>query len=489
MPNYGGGKKQSGKFYAVKDGFKKGIFNDWGETSSYVNHYSKAQFKSFKTLAEAENYMSAGSSNSSSNQSNHVQTGYVSVSEPQKKSYKSSSYSSKSYNKSSGSSYSSKPHQKVYKSSYSNTSNYSSYDSKPKQTTYKSSYTNTSDDDDYSYSSKPQPKTYSSSYTNSSSYSSYDSKPQQKTYSSSYSNKDSNSSFNSKSFNHYQDDIYIENDPHSTNSNFYAVEDASDNKKYIFKNWSEVQNYMSHRKSERNGSSAKAPINYKKIDSVQGCVDYFNCNYPKHEEKLFDSMGMTPISTKKVKDPSVSKLSVYCDGSGANNSMGYGVYFDKTESKQDLSEKNSSTFKNIYGTPPVLDKDARSTNNIAELYALKKSLEKIESFYENNEEKDKLLDVTVFTDSNYSLNAVQRYAMNKETSSNAEIPNEAYIKSAVKPYLRLKDFYEKNGKGDMFKLKWTAGHTGTAGNEYADKLANMGAFDKDNKEEKEFSDK
>ncbi|OBA27370.1 hypothetical protein HANVADRAFT_55798 [Hanseniaspora valbyensis NRRL Y-1626] len=463
MPNYGGGKKQSGKFYAVRDGFKKGIFNDWSETSEYVNHYSKAQFKSFKTLAEAENYMSAGSSNPSSNQSNHVQTGYVSVSEPQRKTYKSSN----SYNKSSGSSYSSNPQQNVYKSSY----------------------TNTSDDDGYSYSSKPQPKTYSSSYTNSTNYSSYDSKPQQGTYSSSYSNNNSNSSFNSKSFNHYQDDIYIENDPHSNNSNFYAVEDASDNKKYIFKNWSEVQNYMSHRKSERNGSSAKAPINYKKIDSVQGCVDYFNCSYPKHEEKLFDRMGMTSISSKKVKDPAVSKLSVYCDGSGANNSMGYGVYFDETESKKDLSEKNSSTFKNIYGTPPVLDKDARSTNNIAELYALKKSLEKIESFYENDKGKDKILDVTVFTDSNYSLNAVQRYAMNKETSSNAGIPNEAYIKSAVKPYLRLKDFYEKNVKGDMFKLKWTAGHTGTAGNEYADKLANMGAFDKDTKEEKEFSDK
>ena len=45
------------KYYAVKIGRKRGIYKSWDECKKQVNGYSNAQFKSFKTLEEAEVYM------------------------------------------------------------------------------------------------------------------------------------------------------------------------------------------------------------------------------------------------------------------------------------------------------------------------------------------------------------------------------------------------------------------------------------------------
>ena len=38
------------KFYAVKKGHKKGIFESWDECKKNINGYSGAIYKSFKTL-------------------------------------------------------------------------------------------------------------------------------------------------------------------------------------------------------------------------------------------------------------------------------------------------------------------------------------------------------------------------------------------------------------------------------------------------------
>lgn len=45
-------------YYAVKVGFKTGIFRSWEECSKYVIGYPGAKYKGFATLAEAEAYMS-----------------------------------------------------------------------------------------------------------------------------------------------------------------------------------------------------------------------------------------------------------------------------------------------------------------------------------------------------------------------------------------------------------------------------------------------
>ena len=47
------------KFYAVKVGKVKGIFLDWADCEAQVKGYPGAQYKSFKTLEEAEAYLSS----------------------------------------------------------------------------------------------------------------------------------------------------------------------------------------------------------------------------------------------------------------------------------------------------------------------------------------------------------------------------------------------------------------------------------------------
>ncbi len=48
------------KLYAVRKGHKPGIYKSWAECQAQTSGYSGAEFKSFKTLEEAEGYMSGG---------------------------------------------------------------------------------------------------------------------------------------------------------------------------------------------------------------------------------------------------------------------------------------------------------------------------------------------------------------------------------------------------------------------------------------------
>ena len=45
------------KFYAVKNGKRVGIFNTWEECQEQVSGYSGAEFKSFKSLDDAQEYL------------------------------------------------------------------------------------------------------------------------------------------------------------------------------------------------------------------------------------------------------------------------------------------------------------------------------------------------------------------------------------------------------------------------------------------------
>lgn len=45
------------KYYAVRKGFKTGIFTTWGECQSYVYGFSNAEFKSFSSESEARKYL------------------------------------------------------------------------------------------------------------------------------------------------------------------------------------------------------------------------------------------------------------------------------------------------------------------------------------------------------------------------------------------------------------------------------------------------
>lgn len=45
------------KYYAVREGFKPGIYTSWDECKAQVNGYSNAKYKSFATRKEAEAFM------------------------------------------------------------------------------------------------------------------------------------------------------------------------------------------------------------------------------------------------------------------------------------------------------------------------------------------------------------------------------------------------------------------------------------------------
>ena len=50
-------KTPKARFYAIKRGFKTGIFNTWDECKEYTEYYSHNKFKSFDCLVEAQKYM------------------------------------------------------------------------------------------------------------------------------------------------------------------------------------------------------------------------------------------------------------------------------------------------------------------------------------------------------------------------------------------------------------------------------------------------
>ncbi|KAH3900158.1 RNA-DNA hybrid ribonuclease SCDLUD_003128 [Saccharomycodes ludwigii] len=54
-----------GKYYAVRSGRNNGVYGDWDSCRKQVDGYSGAKFKSFKTLDEANNFISGGDANSS----------------------------------------------------------------------------------------------------------------------------------------------------------------------------------------------------------------------------------------------------------------------------------------------------------------------------------------------------------------------------------------------------------------------------------------
>ena len=49
------------KYYAVREGFKKGIYTSWPECQKQINGYSGAAYKGFPTLEEANDWLEGGS--------------------------------------------------------------------------------------------------------------------------------------------------------------------------------------------------------------------------------------------------------------------------------------------------------------------------------------------------------------------------------------------------------------------------------------------
>jgi hypothetical protein len=48
-------------YYAVRRGYRPGIYRDWDSCQEQIDGFNHQEFKKFRTLREAENYLLAGS--------------------------------------------------------------------------------------------------------------------------------------------------------------------------------------------------------------------------------------------------------------------------------------------------------------------------------------------------------------------------------------------------------------------------------------------
>ena len=139
--------------------------------------------------------------------------------------------------------------------------------------------------------------------------------------------------------------------------------------------------------------------------------------------------------------------SIYCDGACEGNpgeaGSGIAIYYESNQ-KPEL----------YYG-----NYEKNGTNNIAELNALKKSLE-----IAKQSTSSKI--ISIYSDSLYSINCIQLWAKNWEnnnwTKKGGEIKNLELIKSCYYLYEEVKSFIE---------LKHVKAHSGIEGNELADRMA------------------
>jgi len=144
-----------------------------------------------------------------------------------------------------------------------------------------------------------------------------------------------------------------------------------------------------------------------------------------------------------------TQLTIYCDGACLGNpgEAGSGLAIFYNNAKEPIL---------IYGK--YIE---NGTNNIAELNALLRALQ---IAYKNI---DRYRNITVKTDSQYSIDSITKWAYGWEKNGwkrkkNREIKNLELIKRVFKLYKYLKD---------RISIEYVKGHSGINGNELADQMA------------------
>ncbi|NPA61010.1 MAG: ribonuclease HI [Epsilonproteobacteria bacterium] len=151
----------------------------------------------------------------------------------------------------------------------------------------------------------------------------------------------------------------------------------------------------------------------------------------------------------------MKNLTIYCDGACSGNpgraGSGLALFYD--EAKEPIL---------IYGK--YLES---GTNNIAELNALLRALQ---IAYKN---LDEYQNITIKTDSKYSLDSITKWAYNWERNGwkkkGGEIKNLELIKKSFNLYRHLKD---------RVSIEYVKGHAGVDGNELADEMARFAIRDR-----------
>ena len=213
---------------------------------------------------------------------------------------------------------------------------------------------------------------------------------------------------------------------------YYAV--AKGIKTGIFTSWDEAKQYV-----------LKFPgAIYKSFTDEEEAIQFLNMNGCPTD-------NIKAQNKDDIKNCSLShREKIYTDGSCVDAVGGYGyVYL-----------KNEINHEEYCGKVLELNEENKCTNQIAELYAIYKSLE--------NCPFDK---IDLYTDSKYSIGCLTEWWFRWEkngwkNSKREDVANQGLIKRIL-IILRHKDV----------KFYHVYGHTGNKWNELADKLANEGRFE------------
>lgn len=151
------------------------------------------------------------------------------------------------------------------------------------------------------------------------------------------------------------------------------------------------------------------------------------------------------------------KIKIYTDGCCLDNNIGGWAFV-----ALDGESKHSAS-----------GKLAKCTNNIAELYAVKKAIE----YALDNQLKD----IIIYSDSKYTIGCLTQWWQQWKKNGWTK-------KGGIKNLDLIRVILDQIGRFDSFEMKWVKAHNGNKYNERADVLASNAARRKDIKFEKSTKD-
>lgn len=225
--------------------------------------------------------------------------------------------------------------------------------------------------------------------------------------------------------------LYISH-PSKLNKHFYAVSKGF--QIGIFDDWEET-------KASVNKYSGAIYKKFANISDAKNFILETNDNLQEKSQKNIEISNNNNDNSKKLLTNHKKIKEIYCDGSALNNGSfeakgGIGIVFGDIEFGEPVPH--------VYG--------GKITNNIAELYAIKRVFEMIEK--ENSQD----FFYKIYSDSQYSINSITLW----QHKENKQIKNSLLIKEIKTKYEKIRNKCE---------LIYVKGHSISEGNIKADALA------------------
>lgn len=240
---------------------------------------------------------------------------------------------------------------------------------------------------------------------------------------------------------------------------YYAV--ARGRKTGVFPDWTACKSQVVGHSGAKYKSFASLSEAQAFVNGSQGLAKAPSSRFLKPSTK---SSGLPASASGAAADLSTEQI--YTDGALRGNGKvlvpksGYGVYYgpdDPRNAAVPLTAVDDVT-------------KVKPTNQRAELHAFNHALKGIEQDAEAKQKKG----YTIYTDSMYTKNAVSKWAYkwkdtNWRSSTGGSVKNQDIIEEAHDRYNKLVK------QGVPINIVHVRGHQGNAGNEEADRLANLGA--------------